>query len=70
MNKLDLMVALSKDSGLSVTKATEVVNVFFGEMTDALVRGIVWKSGALGVSRSNVTAGTPAEIPRRERKSK
>ena len=38
MNKLDLMVALSKDTGLSVTKATEVVNVFFGEMTDALVR--------------------------------
>ncbi len=39
MNKLDLMVALSKDSGLSVTKATEVVNVFFGGMTDALVKG-------------------------------
>ena len=39
MNKSDLMVALSKDTGLSVTKAAEVVNMFFGEMTDALVKG-------------------------------
>ena len=39
MNKSDLMVVLSKDTGLSVTKATEVVNLFFDEMTDALVKG-------------------------------
>ncbi len=39
MNKQDLMEALSKDTGLSVTKAAEVVNVFFDEMTDALVKG-------------------------------
>jgi len=29
MNKSDLMVVLSKDTGLSVTKAMEVVNLFF-----------------------------------------
>jgi len=39
MNKSDLMVVLSKDTGLSVTKAMEVVNLFFDEMTDALVKG-------------------------------
>jgi len=39
MNKSDLMVVLSKDTGLSVTKAAEVVNLFFDEMTDALVKG-------------------------------
>ena len=39
MNKSDLMVASGKDTELSHTKAEAVVNVFFGEMTDALVRG-------------------------------
>ena len=39
MNKSDLMVVLSKDTGLSLTKAAEVVNLFFAEMTDALVKG-------------------------------
>jgi len=38
MNKSDLMVALSKDTELSHTKAEAVVNVLFDEMTDALVR--------------------------------
>ena len=39
MNKSDLMVASGKDTELSHTKAEAVVNVFFGEMTDALVKG-------------------------------
>ncbi len=39
MNKSDLMKTLSKDTGLSAIKAEEVVNLFFDEMTDALVRG-------------------------------
>ncbi len=50
MNKSDLMEALSKYTGLSVTKAAEVVNVFFDEMTDALVKGDRVEIRALGVS--------------------
>ena len=39
MNKSDLMEALGKETGLSKTKAEQVVELFFGEMSDALANG-------------------------------
>ncbi len=39
MNKSDLIEALSKGEDLPKRKAEEVVNLFFGELTDALVKG-------------------------------
>jgi len=36
MNKSDLVEALGKETGLSKTKAEQVVELFFGEMSDAL----------------------------------
>ncbi len=39
MNKSDLVEALSEGEDLTRTKAEEVVSLFFGEMTNALVAG-------------------------------
>ena len=39
MNKSDLVEALSKGEDLTNTKAEEVVNLVFAEMTNALVVG-------------------------------
>ncbi len=39
MNKSDLVEALSKGEDLTKTKAEEVINLVFAEMTDALVKG-------------------------------
>ena len=39
MNKSDLIETLSKTEDLTRTKAEEVVNLVFAEMTDALVAG-------------------------------
>ncbi|MBW1805303.1 MAG: integration host factor subunit beta [Deltaproteobacteria bacterium] len=39
MNKLDLIEALSKDAGLTIRKAEDVVNATFNSMADALARG-------------------------------
>ena len=39
MNKSDLIEALSKGEGLTRTKAEEIVNLVFSEMTNALVAG-------------------------------
>jgi integration host factor subunit beta len=39
MNKSTLIEALSKDTGLPLGKAEEVVKVFFDEMTNALKSG-------------------------------
>jgi integration host factor subunit beta len=39
MNKSDLVEALSEEEDLTKTKAEEVVNLVFTEMTDALVKG-------------------------------
>ena len=39
MNKSDLMEALGKETWLSKTKAEQVVELFFGEMSDALANG-------------------------------
>lgn len=39
MNKSDLVEALSKGENLTKTKAEEIVNLVFSEMTNALVNG-------------------------------
>lgn len=39
MNKSDLIEELSKGEDLTKSEAEEVVNLFFGEMTNALVAG-------------------------------
>jgi len=39
MNKTDLINALKGEAKLSKVEATEVVNLFFNEMTDALAAG-------------------------------
>jgi integration host factor subunit beta len=39
MNKSDLVEALSEEEDLTKTKAEEVINLVFAEMTDALVKG-------------------------------
>ncbi len=39
MNKSDLVEALSEKEDLTKTKAEEVINLVFAEMTDALVIG-------------------------------
>lgn len=39
MNKSDLIEALRAETGLTKAKAEAVVDIFFGKMTDALVRG-------------------------------
>ena len=39
MNKSDLVEALSEEEDLTKTKAEEVVDLVFAEMTDALVKG-------------------------------
>ena len=39
MNKSDLIEAMTKETGLTKAKATEVVNLMFDKMTDALANG-------------------------------
>jgi integration host factor subunit beta len=39
MNKSDLVEALSEREDLTKTKAEEIINLVFAEMTDALVKG-------------------------------
>jgi len=39
MNKSDLVEALRKETGLTKTKATQVIDVFFDEMSKALTKG-------------------------------
>ncbi len=39
MNKSDLTQALQKETGLTKTKATEVVDLLFSEMSSALAKG-------------------------------
>ena len=39
MNRSDLIIALSKETGITLKKAEEVVNMVFNGMTNALVKG-------------------------------
>ena len=38
MNKMNLIEALKKETGLSKAKSADVVDLFFAQMTDALSR--------------------------------
>ena len=39
MNKIDLIEALKKETGLTKTEAKKVVDLFFDEMSNALAKG-------------------------------
>jgi integration host factor subunit beta len=39
MNKADLITALKNEAGLTKTESESVVNLFFGEMSNALANG-------------------------------
>ena len=39
MNKIDLVVALKEEAGLTKNEAKKVVDLFFDEMSDALANG-------------------------------
>jgi len=39
MNKSDLIGVLRRDTGLTLTKADEVINTIFNRMSDALAKG-------------------------------
>lgn len=39
MTKLELIDALGKEAGISKNEASQIVNLFFGKISDALARG-------------------------------
>ena len=39
MNKIDLIIALANETGLSKSEAEAVVNLFFNDMSNALAKG-------------------------------
>ena len=39
MNKIDIIIALANETGLSKSEADAVVNLFFNEMSEALAKG-------------------------------
>ncbi len=70
MNKSELIEALSKGEDLPRTKAEEVVNVFFGEMTDALVRGDRVEIRGLGSFKVKRYGGYTGRNPKTGKRSK
>ena len=72
MNKADLIEALRKKTGLSRTKAKEVVELFFGKMSNALasgdrveVRGFcsIYVKDYKGYAGRNPKTGDPTRVP-------
>jgi hypothetical protein len=59
MAKTDLIQVLSKDTGLTIRTAEEVVKAVFNSMANALANNERWRSGALGLSRSNTMMDIP-----------
>ena len=39
MNKIDLIIALANETGLTKSESESVVNLFFNEMSEALAKG-------------------------------
>ena len=70
MNKSELIEALSKGEDLPRTKAEEVVNVFFGEMTDALVGGDRVEIRGLGSFKVKRYGGYTGRNPKTGKKIK
>ena len=72
MNKSELIEALRKETGLSKSKATEVVDLFFDEMSNALasgdrveIRGFcsIYVKNYKGYAGRNPKTGEPTEVP-------
>ena len=64
MNKSTFIETLRRETNLSKSKSTQVVELFFDEMTEALAAGNwVQIRGLFGFHVKNIKA-TPAEIPR------
>ena len=71
MNKSELVEALRKETGLSRTKSTEVVDLFFDEMSNALasgdrveIRGFcsIYVKNYKGYTGRNPKTGEPREV--------
>ncbi|MBW1771091.1 MAG: integration host factor subunit beta [Deltaproteobacteria bacterium] len=72
MNKAELIEAVRKESGLSRTKANEVVELFFDEMSEALasgdrieIRGLcsIYVKNYKGYMGRNPKTGEPTPVP-------
>jgi integration host factor subunit beta len=72
MNKADLIDTLMQETGLSRTKATKVVEVFFDEMSNALAKGDRVEIRGLcsihvkdykGYAGRNPRTGEPTQVP-------
>jgi len=72
MNKSELIEALCKETGLTRTKAMEVVDLFFDEMSNALasddrveIRGLcsIHVKNYKGYSGRNPKTGEPKKVP-------
>ena len=72
MNKSELIEALRKETSLSRTKATEVVDLFFDEMSNALASGdrveirdfcSIYVKNYKGYTGRNPKTGEPTQVP-------
>ena len=72
MNKADLIDTLRQETGLSRTKATKVVEVFFDELSNALAKGDRVEIRGLcsihvkdykGYAGRNPRTGEPTQVP-------
>jgi len=70
MNKSELIEALSKVEDLPRTTAEKIVNVFFGEMTDALVAGDRVEIRGLGSFKVKRYGGYTGRNPKTGKKIK
>jgi len=70
MNKSDLVEALSEGENLTRTKAEEVVNLFFGEMTNALAAGERVEIRGLGSFKVKSYDGYKGRNPKTGKKSR
>jgi integration host factor subunit beta len=75
MNKAELIEAVRKESGLSKTKAKEVVELFFDEMSEALasgdrveIRGLcsIYVKNYEGYMGRNPKTGEPTPVPQKK----
>jgi integration host factor subunit beta len=75
MNKAELIEAVRKESGLSRTKANDVVELFFDEMSEALasgdrieIRGLcsIYVKNYKGYMGRNPKTGDPTPVPQKK----
>ena len=70
MNKSDLVEALSKSENLTRTKAEEIVNLVFDEMTNALVAGDGVEVRGLGSFKVKSYGGYKGRNPKTGKQTK